>query len=246
LCEKPIAENADDVRSMLSCAEENNRLLTVNNTRRLMPSSVFVKQLLDRGELGTVRSLHYVDGNEFKWPSASGFYFNAKISHKGILLDIGAHALDLVCWWLGGKPSLVSSMNDSFGGIEAVADVVFTHNECNGSIRLSRLAKLPNTVRITGDAASLQMPLYNASAITFTPAQGTPRSMSIPLPKGYSEQPNETLVDNFVQTLMGTAAPLIPAADVLPSIEWIDEAYAAASRFSMPWYEKMAEAGHGA
>jgi UDP-N-acetylglucosamine 3-dehydrogenase len=236
LCEKPIGENSADVRLMIAAAAANCRTLSVNNTRRLIPSSVLVKTILDRGELGTVRSLEYFDGNEFKWPSASGFYFNRNISHKGVLLDIGAHALDLICWWLGGRPALVSSMNDSFGGIEAAADVVFHHDGCRGHVRLSRLAKLPNTCRIAGDDGTLLMPLYTASAITMKPANGAAVSIDVPLPKGYSVNPSETLVDNFIGVLQGTAAPLIPAESVLSSIEMIDEAYDRATQFPMPWY----------
>jgi predicted dehydrogenase len=239
LCEKPVGENAADVRTMVATAEANQRTLSVNNTRRLMPSSLYVKAVIERGDLGRMHSLEYLDGNEFKWPSASGFYFNRNISHKGVLLDIGAHALDLICWWLGGKPELLSSLNDSFGGIEAAADVVFQKNECHGHVRLSRLAKLPNTCRIDGEAGTLLMPLYNAAALTWTPAAGTPVHIDVPVPDGYAANPVDTLVDNFINLLNGEAAPLIPASSVLASIELIDEAYARVAQFPMPWYTTL-------
>jgi predicted dehydrogenase len=244
LCEKPIGENAAEVRTMLAAAEAHQRTLSVNNTRRLIPSSILVKTMLDRGDLGTIRSLEYFDGNEFKWQSASGFYFNSKISHKGVLLDIGAHALDLICWWLGGKPTLLTSMNDSFGGIEAVSDITFQKGECRGQVRLSRLAKLPNSCRIVGDAGTLLMPLYSASSISVKRTGGSAVSISVPLPKGYSTNPSETLVDNFIDVLRGSAAPLIPAQDVLPSIELIDEAYASPAQFPMPWYSPAQRETH--
>jgi hypothetical protein len=47
------------------------------------------------------------------------------------------------------------------------------------------------------------------------------------------------MVSNFVNVIAKGAPPLVSGEDVLASIEFIDECYAAASRLDMPWYENL-------
>ncbi len=44
------------------------------------------------------------------------------------------------------------------------------------------------------------------------------------------------LLTNFIDVIQKGAQPLIDGSQVLDSIEFIDECYAAASRLGMPWY----------
>jgi hypothetical protein len=44
------------------------------------------------------------------------------------------------------------------------------------------------------------------------------------------------VVSNFIGVVNGSEKPLIPANEVLNSMRLIDECYAAAARFEMPWY----------
>jgi predicted dehydrogenase len=238
LCEKPIAETGGEVRDLIARAAKRGVTIGVNNTRRLYPSAIKVKELLDAGAIGTVRSLVYLDGSEFDWPTASGFYFNSGASAKGILLDIGAHVIDLVCWWLKGKPAVTASENDSFGGTEAVASVKFTLGECTGEVRLSRLSKLSNTYTIRGDRGVIEGGAYEGGRISLTDASGTKRDIPCKAPAGRPADSARALVENFLDVVGGKAVPLIPASEVVDSIEVIGEAYARATRFPMPWYAR--------
>ncbi len=238
LCEKPIAETAGEVRDLIARAERKGVTIGVNNTRRLYPSAIKVKELLDAGAIGAVRSIVYLDGSEFDWPTASGFYFNSGASAKGILLDIGAHVVDLVCWWLKGKPEVTSSENDSFGGTEAVASVKFTLGGCTGEIRLSRLAKLSNTYTITGERGVIEGGAYEGGRISLTDASGKKTDIACHPPAGRPPDSSRALVDNFLGVIEGKARPLIPAAEVIDSIEMIGQAYERATRFPMPWYAR--------
>ena len=238
LCEKPIAETVAEVTDLVSRADKQGVSLGVNNTRRLYPSAIKVKELLDAGAIGSVRSLVYLDGSEFDWPTASGFYFNSGAASHGILLDIGAHVVDLVCWWLKGKPAVVSSENDSFGGTEAVASVKFRLGGCSGEIRLSRLAKLSNTYTITGDRGVIVGGAYEGGRISLAGPSGKKTDIACHAPAGRPAESSRALVENFLACIAGNASPLIPAADVVDSIEMINDAYARATRFAMPWYAR--------
>ena len=235
LCEKPLTDTVEEARELVNLSTEKNVSLSVNLTRRLMPASEKVKDLLQSGAIGKLLSLTYLDGSEFNWPTASGFYFNSKISQKGVLFDMGAHVLDLLCWWLGGKPSIVKSENDSFGGCEAVASLVLDYQGVSAQVRLSRLSKLPNTYVIKGERGSIEGMVYNGNSFTFKTAQGT---KTIKLSSHQTGMPDYALklVNNFIEVICHGAQPLIPAQEALASIELLTEAYGKKQKFSLPWY----------
>ncbi len=235
LCEKPLTENLEQAKKLNTLAKEHNAALGVNMTRRLMSSSRKVKELLGSGALGKLRSLMYYDGAEFNWPTASGFYFDYHLSRKGVLLDIGAHVLDLVCWWLGAKPSVVMSENDSFGGCEAVSSLQLVHDGCTIDVRLSRLAKLPNRYVITGDEGTIEGMVYRGNMIALT-TEKVSQSLSLGQPSEGMSDYGRTLVENFIDVVAGKTHPIIGGEEVLNSIALVEEAYAKARRFSMPWY----------
>lgn len=138
LCEKPLAESAREATEMVSTATENNVELCVNNTRRLFPAFKKVKEIISNGELGELRSITYFESNKFAWASATPFYVDPRISSKGVLLDLGAHILDLICWWIGEKPELVSCQDDSFDGPESHSLVRAKHMSCHIEVKLNR------------------------------------------------------------------------------------------------------------
>ncbi len=236
LCEKPLAQNGNAVRDLIRLADEHGVTISVNNTRRLMPSSVKVKELLREQRIGRILSLTYIDGNEFTWPTSSGFYFNTKLLQNGVLFDLGAHAVDLICWWLGGKPTLISSQNDSFGGCEAVAEVNLEYNGCKIQMRLSRLGKLPNYFTIAGDRGYIEGGVYDPRSIRVVEGVNGRRSSVLRLQEGSLSHVAKRVVENFIAVSANKTDPLIPASEVLASIELLEEAHRNARQFSMPWY----------
>lgn len=239
LCEKPLAQSVDDAAEMVRQAGEYGVTLSVNNTRRLFPASIKVKELLADGTIGNPTSVEYTEGKEFSWPTISGFYFNSGASTRGVLLDKGSHVLDLICWWLGGKPSIVSSENDSFGGCEAVASVKFRYGDCSGEARFSWLGKLPNRYVIKGELGTIEGDIYEWDAVTVVSQSGKAKRIRLKSEEKLYSDFGARLVANLVDVVKTGARPMVPASDVLPSIEWIDECYAQASRFDMPWCETL-------
>ena len=237
LCEKPLAENSTEAREMVQMAVSNNVTLSVNNTRRLFPSNMKAKELVASGVIGEIRSIRYFDGGEFNWPTASGFYFDSKISSKGVALDIGAHVIDLICWWLDGKPEVVSSENDSFGGCEAVASIHLKLHDCNVEVRLSRLSKLENRFRIEGTAGVIEGDVYDWKSLWMTQKGGNQRQLHLSTKEKDLGALGQILVSNFLDVVRNGNAPIIPADGVVSSIEILDETYAKAKRFLMPWYD---------
>ena len=237
LCEKPLAESAAEVAELGAVSQQSHVTLAVNNTRRLFPPSRKVQELLSEGAIGAVRFLGYYDGAKYGWPSASGFAFGLRGTGKGILLDAGAHVLDLVCWWLGHKPDITAYVDDSFGGSEAVAKVSFTDGAARGEVHLSWMAKLRNGFRIEGEAGTIVGSVYDWHAVELTSRSGKRKQIPLNSRVRTIRDAGRLVVENFISVIQSGRAPLVSAQDVAPSIAMIEECYARRRRFEMPWHD---------
>lgn len=239
LCEKPLAESPDEARDMVANAALCGVSLATNYTQRLFPSSVKIKELMTKGTLGKLTSIRYDWGSFYTWPTASGFYFNSKESPKGVLLDRGPHPLDLICWWLGAKPSIVSVETDSFGGPEAVAHVKLHHNGCDIEVRLSWLNELSNSYTITGEAGEIHNGIEEWWHVPITYKSGKTEAIKLQQEEEDYMEFGRRVVGNFLDVISKGEKPLIPAQQVVPSVELIAECYQAGTRFKLPWYENL-------
>ena len=236
LCEKPLADTFVEASKLVALAKEHDVVLAVNHTRRIFPSSIKVKQLLAENIIGDILSIEFLEGGEFSWPTASGFYFDSKLSKKGVMFDLGSHVFDLICWWLDGKHEIISSENDSFGGCESAASVKFKYKKCSGEIRLSRLARLPNRFKIKCERGSIEGGVYDSQTITLTTTHPN-KTMKINAAKNKTVALANDIVLNLLEVINNKTSPLISANEVLDSIEVLEEAYSKAKRFVMPWYD---------
>ncbi len=235
LCEKPLAENAGKAREMVDEAQRTVAGLATNYSQRLWPQFAKVKELTRTKELGEPLSIKYFAGEIFKWPTVSGFYFNSATSGRGILRDRGAHVLDHVCWWLGGKPKVVCSKNDSFGGSEAVAYVQFEYEKCKGEVKLSWLGSFPCKFFVEFEHGSIEGDVSYPQSVLLKIGSKPQERVNLNF-ESYTALGNK-IITNFLQVVAGDEKPLIPASDVLASVLFTDECYAAATQFDMPWYE---------
>jgi predicted dehydrogenase len=237
LCEKPLAQSAPQAREMVNLAEQTGAALAANYTRRLYASFGKIKEMLASRTLGEPLSIEYLVGEEFKWPTVSGFYFDTATSPRGVLLDGGSHVMDIICWWLGGKPELRSCQNDSFGGIDAVTHVQFVHGRCDGTVKLSWLGKSASRYTIKCEAGTIEGGIYDFGSVGLTTPSGHKKVVHLKANEKYYSDFGYKMVDNFIDVIAGRARPLVSGRDVLDSMEFIDECYESASRFDMPWYD---------
>ncbi|HMF86778.1 MAG TPA: Gfo/Idh/MocA family oxidoreductase [Gemmatimonadaceae bacterium] len=237
LCEKPLAESGEQARGLIVKAKTTGTALCVNNYRRLYPSSIKVRDLIASGELGSVRHFEFLWGEQFDWPTASGAYFGVAAGGRGVLADKGSHILDLVCWWLGGKPEVVSYEDDSMGGTEAVAVLRFRIKECEGVVRLSWLSRYANTFEIRGDRATAVGGLFDWNTVDLKRPSGERQKLRLPSKAKVPQDLGSILLDNFLDVVRGRATPVVSGSDVLPSIELLDDCYSRRKRIDMPWYD---------
>ena len=111
LCEKPLALNWRDSAEMQTLAEQKQRITFTPFTYRYMPSTRYIKQLVDDGFLGKPYHLHmryYAgfgrDGSEYNWR------FDNSRAGSGALGDIGSHFLHLAEWFFGEVEAVCANL----------------------------------------------------------------------------------------------------------------------------------------
>lgn len=236
LCEKPLAGTFEDARALVALAKARDVALAVNNTRRLFPTHREVARLIADGTLGQLRRIEFQDGDKFDWPLASPALFGQRGGGRGILLDIGAHVVDLVCWWLGGLPEVTRYADDAMGGTEAWVDLALRRDGANAEVRLSWLGKLKNGFVVEGDRGRVTGGIYDWRTLSL---QHGARERTIRLDadaRTYNDFAHEMLA-NFSAVIASGAKPLVSGADVLPGLEVIERCYARRTRVAMPWFD---------
>ena len=109
-CEKPLATSIGDCDDILSTARETRTRLYVGHNMRHMPVVRQLREVITSGRIGAVRSIwcrHFVG-------HGGDFYFrdwHAERRHStGLLLQKGAHDLDVIHWLAGGSTRRTSAM----------------------------------------------------------------------------------------------------------------------------------------
>lgn len=105
LCEKPLAIFYKDALEMCECAEQNGVYLGVCFQNRYNPASVYIKSLLDSGELGAVVGLKgSVTWNRNEdYYSADDWHGTLLKEGGGVVINQSIHTIDLLQWFAGSE-----------------------------------------------------------------------------------------------------------------------------------------------
>ncbi len=132
ICEKPLADNAEQARELVELALKRNIDCTVCYNYRYMHAVRCIKHLVSSGELGEIR--HVFGSFIMDWAvnTEKPMYWRLddKISPAGALGDLGTHLIDL-CRFIGLEFTEVCGMNEVYGKQRKSGDglVATTANE---------------------------------------------------------------------------------------------------------------------
>jgi predicted dehydrogenase len=111
-CEKPMATTVEDCDAILQAAERTGTRLYVGHNMRHMPVVTQLREIIRSGRIGAVKAVwcrHFVG-------HGGDFYFKDwhadRRNSTGLLLQKGAHDLDVIHWLAGGFAERVSAMGD--------------------------------------------------------------------------------------------------------------------------------------
>jgi len=103
LCEKPMALDAASAERMLKAVQGNGRILMVAQVLRFWPQYACIKQLVDSGELGAIRS---ITAHRLAKYAPWADWFRDPAKSGGCLLDLQVHDIDFIHWLLGHPSSV--------------------------------------------------------------------------------------------------------------------------------------------
>ncbi len=237
LCEKPLSESSSEARELVEIGRRTGAKLAINQTRRFFPTYAKIRELIAAGVLGRLESITYHDGHDFDWPAASPHHFSA--GAKGAWSDTGVHLLDSVCYWIGAKPTLVRSQNDSLGGPEAMATVNLEHAGCAIEVKVSRLGRLMNGFHIVGSLGSIKAEAEDWDEFTVEFRNGSSNRYKVASNRLTYGDFAHPMLENFVEVIASDAAPTVSGESVLGTIELLEQAYQTAVPYDAPWNDEL-------
>lgn len=100
LCEKPLARNAEECRTMIEAARQAGRVLAVGFNYRFYPSFALARDLLEAGRIGELSHIRAYAGYSATSHNQP-WVKDANVVGGGALHDNGIHLIDLVRSFLG-------------------------------------------------------------------------------------------------------------------------------------------------
>jgi predicted dehydrogenase len=103
LCEKPMANTADECQRMIDAARDHGVRLMIAYRKYFEPASLALKKLIGSGKLGRLRFIH----SAFTFCLArkpSDWHLDPKLAGGGALMDVGVYAVNTVRWLTRQEP----------------------------------------------------------------------------------------------------------------------------------------------
>ena len=218
LCEKPMAMNEAEARSMVQTAEETGRTFAVAYYRRAYPKVLRAKQLLEAGAIGkpvlAELTCHEWRGDK---PGHRSWLLDPALAGGGPLYDIASHRIDVLNFFFG-QPFRASGhlsnvvhhypvednatvMIDYAGGVRGIVDVRW-HSQVRR-----------DECRIRGTEGEMDLTPLNGPELVY--------------PGGRENIPNHAnvhapIIENFVDAVLGKA-PLLSSGASAYWTDWITQ-----------------------
>jgi len=156
LVEKPIAKNMASLREMLDWAAAKNLTVMMGNNLRFHPCVQSAKTRIDEGHFGKPL-----------WASFTCATLTAKQLYisDGVILNTGAHEVDLALHLLGPAKVISANAHMVFGGDETgcdiISDFVLQHESgCRSTFHLDYVTRTEiREFRVIGDEGDLHVDL---------------------------------------------------------------------------------------
>jgi predicted dehydrogenase len=202
--EKPMARTALECEDMISACDDAGVGLFVAYYRRAMPRFVTVKELLDSGRIGQLRTVSI--SNERPAPAAEadneGWRVDPEISGGGHFVDLGSHILDLLDWLLG-PVTHAAGVATNRGGRYRAEDLVtgvFSFRSSVEGVGVWNYGSFQNTdqIEIIGTAGALRFGCFTDEPLQLLTADGVE-----PIKAPYPETVQLPLIQTVVNALTG-------------------------------------------
>jgi predicted dehydrogenase len=172
LVEKPLALNAAQATDIARLAADRGRLCAEALWTLFLPKFDVVRQLLDDGVLGEVRTVQAEHGERF----TTGHRILRPDLAGGPLLDLGTYPLSLATWVLGPPDRVLAAGQPHPAGVNGQVAAILSDPEGNqAALHTTLFSNTPTTATIAGTEATLTLPgpFYQPGDLLLTSADGT-------------------------------------------------------------------------
>jgi len=218
LCEKPMAMNEAEARSMVRTAEEAGRTLGVAYYRRMYPKVQRAKHLLDAGAIGrpVLAELTCHEWREEK-PGHRSWLLDPAQAGGGPLYDIASHRIDVLNFLFGQPLRATGHLSNAVHhyAVEDNATVMIDYaSGVRGIVDVRWHSKVRrDECRIRGTEGEMDLSPLNGPELVY--------------PGGCEHLPNHSnvhspILENFVDAVLGKA-PLISSGASSYWTDWVTE-----------------------
>ena len=223
LCEKPFSTNAASAQRMLATAQQAGAKLTMASKFRYVDDVIQAKSMISSGVLGDLILFENVFAScanmNSRWNSRPA------ISGGGVLIDNGAHSVDLIHYFLGPLAEVQAREGKRTQGLQVEDTVLLFARSvsgvlCNIELSWSVTRQKDSFLDISGTLGSVSVGWKRAGRLDYAHRQW------MPFGSGYDKiQAFRSQIENFSRAIRGDEPLLITANDALASVYVIECAY---------------------
>jgi predicted dehydrogenase len=223
LVEKPLGLDAAQAEEVSAAAATAGVFCMEALWTLFLPRFDVVRQLLEQGVLGDVRTVLADHGERFDPPHR----ILDPAMAGGSLLDLGSYLTALATWALGPAQDVYASGEMTPSGVNGQAAMVLTHGGGARSVlHTTLLTRTPTVAVIGGTAATLTLPgpFFKPGDVVLTSADGG-RTVTWPEsePIGHGGLYHSALEVALRVSAGELQSPLRPPADVVSGLRALDQ-----------------------
>jgi 1,5-anhydro-D-fructose reductase (1,5-anhydro-D-mannitol-forming) len=222
ICEKPMAMNEAEARTMLQAADESGKTFGVAYYRRSYPKVQRAKQLLAGGAIGRPVLAELTCHSWFDGTGSRSWLVDPAKAGGGPLFDIASHRIDVLNF-LFGQPLRVTAQLSNVVHHYAVEDNATVMIEYASGVRgvvdvrwHSKVSR--DECRIRGTDGEMELSPLNGPGLVYTRAGETNVHETLP-PHANLHYP---MLENFVDAVEGKA-PLLAGGASSFWTDWVTE-----------------------
>ena len=206
--EKPMARTYAECEAMLAACQQANVPLFVAYYRRCLPQFVYVKELLDAGEIGAVRA---VTVNLFQYPRPGDadadnlpWRIRPEVSGGGYFFDLASHELDILDYLLG--PIMAAQgMAGNQAGLYTAEDIVTGHWRFASGVQgvgvwafATNRHEQRDRIEIIGDKGRIQFACFALDDPVVVAREGMVEEKRFTMPDHVQQPLIQTIVDELL------------------------------------------------
>ncbi len=235
LCEKPMAVTLEDCEAMVHAAQQNNRVLMIDQNQRLAQAHREAKRMIDAGKIGDILTFRttFGHGGPETWsidPGQNTWFFDKNRAVMGAMADLGIHKTDLIQFLTSQKIVEVTAKlatlhkRDEAGRQIAVDDNAFCIYRLSGGIVGTMTASWTyygaedNSTILYGTKGIMRIYDDPVHTIVITRENGEREEYDVEAIQTNDRQTNSGIIDLFIDCLEKGETPAISGASVLQAM----------------------------